>query len=202
MTRLTVLGGGVVLALAAWIGPDARPDAVRRALVPGPANATLSPDMIERCMDVAREVDPDLAGRLQRIRSERTDQDFRRAMANARYLVGLASLKQQNPQLYDVKIKDLKLQAQVDHLLEQLIAARRGDGVSPAVIQEQLEQLVTHQVGYSLIARGFYLIRLEDHVKSLRDELEHDMQPANLSLAVKRRFQELLDRVDAALAVE
>lgn len=191
MTRLTILGSGVFLAAAAWFGAGND--------VPNP---TLSPEMIERCMVVALEVDPDLAGRLQRIRRERTEQDFRRAMGNARHLVGLASLKQQNPQLYDVKIKDLKLQAQIDHLLEQLIAARRGDGVSPAVIQEQLERLVTHQVGYSLIARGFYLIRLEDHVKSLRDELDHDMQPANHRLAVKRRYQELLDRVDAALAAE
>ena len=202
MTRLTVLGGGVVLVLAAWVGPDARQDAVRRVGVRGPAHAILSADMIERCMDVAREVDPDLADRLQRIRRDRTEQDFRRAMANARYLVGLAGLKQQNPQLYDVKIKDLKLQAQVDHLLEQLIDARRTESVATDEIEAQLEALVTRQVGYSIIARGFYLIRLEDHVKSLRDELEHDMQPANHRLAVKRRYQELLDRVDAALADE
>ena len=63
MTRLTVLGSGVVLAMAAWLGPDARLDAVRRVRVPGLPDATLSADMIERCMDVAREVDPDLAGR-------------------------------------------------------------------------------------------------------------------------------------------
>ena len=37
MTRLTVLGGGVVLVLAAWLGPDAPQDAVRRVGVRGPA---------------------------------------------------------------------------------------------------------------------------------------------------------------------
>ena len=199
MTRLTVLGSGVVLAMAAWLGPDARLDAVRRARVPGLPNATLSSEMIERCMDVAREVDPDLAGRLQRIRRERSEQDFRRAMSSARHLVGLASLKQQDPKLYDVKIKELKLQAQVDHLLDELIDARRTASVATAEIEQQLEALVERQVGYSIIARGFYLIRLKDHVKLLEDELDRDLQ-RNHRLAVKRRYQELLDRVDAALA--
>ncbi len=202
MTRLTVLGSGVVLAMAAWLGPDARLDAVRRVRVPGLPDATLSADMIERCMDVAREVDPDLAGRLQRIRRERNEQDFRRAMSGARHLVGLASLKQQDPKLYDIKVKELKLQAQVDHLMEELIDARLTASVATVVeIEVQLEELVSRQVGYSIIARGFYLIRLKDHVKSLEDELDRDMQ-RNHRLEVKRRYQELLDRVDAALADE
>ncbi len=214
MIRLTVLAGGVVVGVAAWLGaadtPDnadapvqlamAQPDTRDRTITRPELHRlpALSPDMIEQCMEVAREVDPDLADRLQRIRRERSEQDFRRAMGNARHLVGLVALKEQNPQLYDVKVKELRLQARVDHLLEQLIAARREGSISSPELEAQLEPLVNEQVGYSLVARGMYLLRLKHHVKALRDELDHDLQPANLRAARQRRFQELQARVEQA----
>ncbi len=215
MIRLTVLAGGVVVGVAAWLGAADTPDnadaPVQLAMAqPNPGDRitrpelrrlpALSPDMIEQCMEVAREVDPDLADRLQRIRRERSEQDFRRAMGNARHLVGLVALKEQNPQLYDVKVKELRLQARVDHLLEQLIAARREGSISSPELEAQLEPLVNEQVGYSLVARGMYLLRLKHHVKALRDELDHDLQPANLRAARQRRFQELQARVEKAAA--
>ena len=214
--KLTLLAGGVVVGVAAWMGaadtPDdpqapvqlamAQPDTRDRPITRAELRQlpALSPDMIEQCMEVAREVDPVLADRLQRIRRDRSEQDFRRAMGNARHLVGLVALKEQNPQLYDVKVNELRLQARVDHLLEQLIAARREGSIAIPELEAQLEQLVNEQVGYSLVARGMYLLRLKHHVKALRDELDHDLQPANLRAARQRRFQELQARVEKAAA--
>jgi hypothetical protein len=215
MNRLTVLAGGVVVGGAAWLGaadtlddpqapvllamaqPATRDRPVTRAdLRQLPA---LDPDMIEQCMEVAREVDPILADSLQRIRRDRSERDFRLAMGNARHLVGLVALKEQNPQLYDVKVKELRLQARVDHLLQQLIAARREGSLSTPDLEKQLERMVNEQVGYSLVARGMYLLRLKQHVKALRDELDHDLQPASLRAARQIRYQELLDRVEEAV---
>ncbi len=225
MIRLTLLASPVVLGLAAWLGADdgasrptpmptlgpavelamAQPDTGMR---PGRWTGltdridALSTTMIERCMDVAREVDPDLAARLETIRRDRSEQDFRRAMGRARHLVGLARLKEENPQLYGVKVAELQLQAQVDRVMDQLIAARRAASPSVAGFEEELKRLVTQQVGYSLVARGMYLRRLIEHVKALREELDRDIQPANFGPAVQRRLQELLDRVDAAVDSE
>ena len=215
MNQLTLLAGGVVVGVAAWLGaaatpdnpqasvqlamaqPDTRDRAITRSqLRPLPA---LSPDMIEQCMEVAREVDPVLADRLQRIRRDRSEQDFRWAMGSARHLVGLVALKEQNPQLYDVKVNELRLGARVDHLLQELIADRRESSMSAPELETQLERLVNEQVGYSLVARGLYLLRLKEHVKALRDELDHDLQPANLRAARQLRYQELLDRVEKAV---
>ncbi len=214
MNRLTLLAGGVVVPMVVWLAvaatpdnsqapvqlamaqPDTRDRAIARAqLRPSPA---LSPDMIELCMEVAREVDPVLADRLQRIRRDRSERDFRRAMGNARHLVGLVALKEQNPQLYDVKVNELRLGARVDHLLQELIADRREGSISAPELETQLKRLVNEQVGYSLVARGLYLLRLKEHVKALRDELDHDLQPANLRAARQLRYQELLDRVEKA----
>ena len=215
MNRLTVLAGGVVVGAAAWLGaadtPDnpqapvqlamAQPDTRDRPITRSDLRQlpALSPDMIEQCMDVAREVDPVLADRLERVRRDRSERDFQRAMGSARHLVGLVTLKEQNPQLYDVKVNELQLQARVDHLLEQLIAARREGSLSTADLETQLERMVNQQVGYSLVARGMYLLRLKQHVKALRDELDHDLQPASLRAARQIRYQELLDRVEKAV---
>ena len=163
---------------------------------------TLSATMIGRCLEVAREVDPELFARLEMIRAERSEEDFRRAMGLARHLVGLARLKEENPKLYSVKVAELQLQAQLDRVLDQIIVARRSSSPSAEALEEQLEQLVTRQVAFSLIARGFYLTSLKEHVKSLRDELDQDLQPANFKPAVQLRLQRLLDRIEAAIDSE
>ena len=190
----TTPGPAVVLAMTQpetgmrpgrWTGLTDRTDA-------------LSATMIGRCMEVAREVDPDLAARLDMIRRDRSEEDFRRAMGLARHLVGLVHLKDENPQLYDVKVDELHVQAQVDRVMDQLIAARRA-AAPVAEYEQELKRLVTQQVGYSLVARGMSLRRLNEHVKALRQELDRDMQPGNFGPAVQRRLQELLDRVDAAI---
>ena len=215
MIRLTLLGFPVVLGLAAWLGaadgasPPTPVPAVVLAMAqldtsmrPGrwtaPIDRTgaLSATMIMRCMEVAREVDPDLAARLDTIRRDRSEADFRRAMGVARHLVGLVRLKEENPQLYDVKVKELHVQARVDRVMDQLIAARRAASPAVAEFEEELMRLVTEQIGYSLVARGMYLRRLTETVDALREELERDSQPANFLPAVQRRLQELLDRVD------
>jgi hypothetical protein len=217
MIRLSLLGIGVVLGLAAWFGaaggasPPVTMPVVELALAQsdtGPKTGRwtgsthdsdiLSASMIVRCMAVAREVDPDLAARLDMIRRDRSEADFRRAMSLARHLVGLVRLKEENPQLYGIKVAELHVQAQVDRIIEQLIGARQA--AAPVHEYEQeLKRLVTQQVGYSLIARGLSLVRLNEHVEALRQELDHDLQPGNFGPAVQRRLQELLERVDAAI---
>ena len=221
MIRLTLLASAVVLGLAAWLGAAdgaspptpmptlvpivevalAQPDMGRRPghwTTPTDRIDALSATMIMRCMEVAREVDPDLAARLNTIRRDRSEKDFRRAMGLARHLVGLVRLKDENPQLYDVKLDELHVQAQVDRVMDQFIAARRA-AAPVADYEETLNRLVMEQVGYALVARGMYLRSLDEHVDALREELDRDSQPTNFLPAVQRRLQELLDRVDAAV---
>ena len=221
MIRLTLLASAVVLGLAAWLGAAdgaspptpmptlvpivevalAQPDMGRRPghwTTPTDRIDALSATMIMRCMEVAREVDPDLAARLNTIRRDRSEKDFRRAMGLARHLVGLVRLKDENPQLYDVKLDELHVQAQVDRVMDQFIAALRA-AAPVADYEETLNRLVMEQVGYALVARGMYLRSLDEHVDALREELDRDSQPTNFLPAVQRRLQELLDRVDAAI---
>ena len=160
----------------------------------------LSPEFMAVCLQVARDVDPDLAKRLETIRATRSEVDLARAMRNARHLIGLARLKEEDPKLYDVKVKTLKLDARVDRLVRRYIEAQDASASTSVVedLEQQLNTLVTEQVAYSLAARGMYLSRLNEHVQTLRDRLGHDVQHFNA--AVEQRLQELLDEAAARAA--
>jgi hypothetical protein len=178
-------------------GPGARsPDPLRHR--GRRATRDLSPELIERCLEVAREVDPVLAGDLEAIRREQTAVDFARALRDARYLLALARLKVEDPQLYDVKVKELRIDAQVDRVLEQLLEAQRTSSTATADLEAQLHGLVQQQVAVSLVARGMYLRRLNDQMKTLRDQLDHDL--GHFRQAVDRRMKSLLEELEPAPA--
>jgi hypothetical protein len=143
---------------------------------------------------VARAVEPELAENLEAIRRDRPAEEFARALRGARHLVSLARLKQEDPALYDVKVSELRLDAQVDQVLAELAEARRTDSPGAEGLEAQLYGLVRQQVGYSLIARGMYLNRLNQQMKALRDQLEHDL--THNQQAVDRRIKQLLGELD------
>jgi hypothetical protein len=221
---MIMLAAAVVLAAASVVPSSARPESVPVAgLVPadGLNMVTLVPDeqpvsppdsrfdpllsggpraprglsagLIEQCLDVAREVDPALADRLEGIRGERSAAEFARAIYGARNLRVLAGLKDEDPQLYDVKVKELRLDAQADRLLKQLAEARRMNVVGDD-LEAQLHGLVQQQVAVSLVARGMYLRRFTEHVKGLREQLEHDL--GNFQDAVDRRMKRVLQELN------
>ncbi len=182
----------LVSSAMAMVQPTDTPPSIDRLRTRSRAANTLSPELMARCLEVARDVDPELADRLETIRETRSEQDLARAMRNARHLVGLARLKTEDPPLYDVKVKSLKIDAQVERLLDAVIVARQLSGAAAVELEDQLLRLVREQVAYSLVARGMYLIRLSDHVKGLQEQLEHDVE--NVKAAVKSRMDELLQR--------
>lgn len=196
MDRTRALAGGV-LALALVLSlssSSAQPDITDVARARARENA-VPPELLVVCLEVARDVDPELAQRLENIRDTRSQAALMRALGNARHLVGLARLKLDDPKLYDVKVKTLKLEAKIDRLAEQYVEARNaGSAVAPD-LKKDLNGLVAELVGYSMVARGMYLQRLNEHVKALREQISHDAQ--NFQSAVDERLQELLEEAEA-----
>jgi hypothetical protein len=193
--------------LLAWAGdpdaiglgpgtPEPPGEAARRRLGKGVGPARqrgrdLSPKLVAQCLEVAQEVDPVLADRLAALRRQSDDRAFARAIRNARHLVGLAGLKERHPQLYEVKVQELRLDAQVTAVLAELAEARRASSAAADELEAELRELVRHQVAYSITARGMYLLRLQENIKSLRDQLAHDS--ANFENTVDRRMRRLLE---------
>jgi hypothetical protein len=174
-------------------GPaDRRPDPIRHR--GRRARAGLSLEFIQECLDVAREVDPALADRLEEARREQPPEEFARALREAQNLRRLSALKKEDPQLYDVKVRELRIDAQVDRVLKELATARRTSSEGAEDLEAQLHGLVQQQVAFSLIARGMYLNRLGKQMKALRDQLEHDA--GHSRQAVNRRMKQLLGELE------
>ncbi len=155
----------------------------------------LSAEDIQRCLAVAREVDPQLAQRLEDLQRESPGPAFERAIAGARYLRALANLKQRDPQLYNVKIMELQTDASIDGLLGEIRELRR-DGIASEGLEARLHALVRVQVGYSIAARGMALRRLNEHVQKVTDKLAEDSK--DFEKTVEHRLAELLEQVGEA----
>lgn len=151
---------------------------------------------IDGILAVARDVDPDLADKLTRLRAERPD-EFGVSIRNARHLLALEQIKRRDPVLYDMKVSELRVDAKIDRLLGELVEARESSSPSVVELEARLEQLVTEQVGLSLATRGRALLRLEQHVKELRGQLAEEL--GNFPKAVERRLEELLGEVEDQL---
>ncbi len=156
----------------------------------------LSAEDIRRCLEVAREVDTQLAQRLEDLQRESPGPAFERAIAGARYLRALANLKQRDPQLYNVKIMELQTDASIDGLLQEIRELRRTGSASIEGLEARLHALVRVQVVYSIAARGMALRRLNEHVQMVTDKLAEDSE--NFERTVDDRLRELLEQTGDA----
>jgi hypothetical protein len=175
-------------------GSPPRLDSELRAELDASAGETeLSPEFIDRCLRIAGQIDPDLANRLREM-CDHDPAEFARAMATSgRKLVGLAQLQQRDPDLYAMKLGELRWEAQVERTARQLEdALRSGDEREAARITQDLRQHVLMQEAMRIKAQGDYLRRLEEHVQALREQIQREGDTFEQN--VERRFKEIVSR--------
>jgi hypothetical protein len=175
---------------------------------PGPTAAEMTPELIEACMAVAHDIDEKLAKRLETLR-ETDPSRFVRKIVQSRRLIAMAELREKDPVLYDLKLLELRVDADVSRLAIEVRRARReGRESDAAVLEEDLRRQTIVQLGFRLMARDDYLCRLRDLVERLEKDLEHDRKHFNELL--EKRMAELLrepgaprtERADPALPAE
>ncbi len=159
----------------------------------------LTPEMIEQCLEVAREVKPQLASRLERLRRDSTEAQFEQAMRrNARHLLNLVRLRERNPGLYDLKMRELQTGEEIQRVTAQLREALDTGSTAHAQLLEELHALVQLQASQSIEARGRYLLRIQEHAEALKQQIEDEA--SNFEQTVDRRFQEILKQLKAGSA--
>ncbi len=158
----------------------------------------LTPDMIEKCLDVAREVKPKLAARLERLRRDSSETQFEQAMRrNAWHLLNLVRLRERNPGLYDLKMRELQTGEQIQRVTAQLREALNVGSTGQAqLLETELHALVQLQASQSIEARGRYLLRIQEHAEALKQQI--DAEGASFSQTVEQRFQEILDQIKSS----
>lgn len=165
-------------------GPSGRPGGERE----------ITPELIERVIDVAREVDEVTAQRLRTLCDEYSPAEVERFLrTEGRRLVALADLKSRDPELYDVKIRELQSEAHIAFLASQIATARlAGDETRLAALRDEMLGSMRLHVAMSLAARRVYLKRLEEHVEALKIEFERDTM--NFEQTVERRIAEVIEQ--------
>ena len=156
----------------------------------------MSPELIERCLEVALEIDPELAERLRELSHESPEEFERTVRRQARRLIGLAELKSSDPELYDVKLQEFRIDEEVRHTAGSLRASIDESGIDSPVsagLQQKLRGLLEVRVALSIRSRGAAIQRLETHLESMREKLEEEA--ANFETTVEVRLQAIMDRL-------
>ncbi len=150
-------------------------DAAQQSTQPLQQGRLLSPEQMDRIIAVARDLSPELATRLDEARARNADA-FRSALGSqAKRLGSLAVLRDRRPELYAIRIQELRLEAQVLALGEQLrsaIDAGRTDDA--ARLEATLRPLVLSFVDSNLRSRAVELASLDAMMRELRVDLERD----------------------------
>lgn len=132
---------------------------------------------LARVLAVAREVSPDWGIAIE-ARIQADPAQMKAALrTSGRRLLGLAALKERAPQVYGVKVAELRAQAETERTaagLHALETAPEANVDTVASGRKALEDAAARQVDATLAARRAELDALEERLERLRAEIDGD----------------------------
>jgi len=141
-------------------------------------------EMIDRVIAVARDVSPELATQLAEQCTKSPDEMSQAMRQSARRLVALAVLKERNPDLYAIRVEDVRLQLELRTLGDAYRAAEAaGDATKVAALGVQIAAKVRVQVDIDLKARAQELVALDEQMKAMRDDLVKEQRSTDVRVA-------------------
>lgn len=154
----------------------------------------ITKELLEDCREVARDVSPQLAMWLERLEANNSKEEFERALQrNARYLLGLVELRENNPVIYDFKLRQLKTGSEIKQVTVLLQEAVDTESADQEMLEVRLRELVRIQATYSIEADVRYLIRINEYAADLHQRIEE--QGASFDETAEQRLQEILDKI-------
>jgi len=134
-------------------------------------------EMVDRVIAVARDVSPELAKQLEEKRNVAPDDMSQAMRQSARRLVALAVLKERNPELYAIRVEDVRLQLELRALGEAFRAAQTaGDAAKAKALETQIAAKVKAQVDVDLKARAQELVALDEQMQKMREDLVQEQK--------------------------
>lgn len=134
-------------------------------------------EMIERVIAVARDVSPELAQQVEDHCATKPEEMSQAMRQSARRLVALAVIKERNPELYAIRVEDVRLQLELRKLGDDYQAAvLSADTAKIAALDQQIAAKVRAQVDVDLKGRAQELLALDEQMQSMREELVQEQQ--------------------------
>lgn len=151
---------------------------------------TLDPEQLESLIGVAEDISPEWAEWL-RARRESDPEALRSAVqSQGRRLIALAVLREHSPDLYELKVSELRLQSLVGDLARRYReAVEAGRAAESETLLRELRAKATEQVDKSLKSRAAELAELDQQVRQLKERLLEDSRNR------EDRIEELLKSV-------
>ena len=145
----------------------------------------LTEEEIDRCLMVARDIDPPLHDGLLTLR-DADPEEFRRRLASSHRLRFLAGLSRDEPHLYELKLIELRTDREVARLSEELrAAAERDDAVAVGTLRPQLVAQMRVQQAFVLLARRQALDRMRERLESLERAYQQDVSTVDDRIRVE-----------------
>jgi hypothetical protein len=152
----------------------------------------LTAELIDECLQVAEDIDRTLADHLRTLQ-EKDPAKFEQRLRQSERLIGLVRLKQRDRWLYERKILELRVDAEVARLAaEARVAFTEGRTADAEAMSQQLRGQVILQECFRITAREEYLVRLQELVGQIEQELEAQKDPQNFERLVEQRMEQLL----------
>jgi hypothetical protein len=126
--------------------------------------------MVERVMEVAKELDPELAEQLGTMCQDDPEAFKKIVRRQGRRLASLVHMRESDPDLFEVKLNELKLDAEISQVSKSI----REIGVDEEVSQAQiatLRGLVRAKTALNIRVQTLSINRFERHLKALRERL-------------------------------
>ena len=175
-----------------------------KAATPGTVDSARS--NIDRYIDVASRIDPRLGQLLQKSCSDQGQDPVELEKMIRRYghgLVALAELQKTDPELYESKIAELSLDAEVIQLsikLKQAVDTTGPDSPEVIFMRQHLQAVMRARLELSIENRERSIMRLNERVEQLQERVEYDEE--NFEQELARQMAQALGELDAVQAAQ
>ena len=150
----------------------------------------IPPRTVDRVMEIAKELDPEFAEQLTNMCHDDPEAFKNLIRRQGRRLRSLVQLRESDPDLFEVKLNELKIDAEISLITKSI----RVLGVDEAVSQAQiatLRGLVRAKTALRLRVQTLSIDRLEKHIAALREKIANTS--ARFDEVVEEQVQQLLN---------
>ena len=181
---------------------NAQTQAPVTASTPGTVDSARS--NLDRYIDVAFRIDPRLGQVLRDSCSDQGQDPVELEKMIRRYghgLVALAELQKTDPELFESKIQELSLDAEVVQLslqLKQIVTTSGPESPEVMVLRQHLQAAMRARLELSIINRELSIMRLNERIEKLQEDVKYD--ELNFERELKRQMDQALGQLDAVQA--
>ena len=139
---------------------------------------------IDRIIATARDIDPAWGDGMDALRAQDPAVLRQRLGSQARMLIGLAMIRDRQPDLYRARVEDFRVQRQVRAAVERLQKARAdGDAAGEAAALGEAREAASREFELDVKARAYELVAMEKALKDARKRLQADIADREARIA-------------------